>query len=132
MNTHHDHPPTTPAPADHAHRPQFDPGPDGHEGHADHTGHGGHASHAGHGDHVAQFRRLFWIMLVLAVPTVAFNDMFADMWAQDNDPEPAVPTDREAAVAAYNAGGVTYADLAEIYGVSPSTIGRWVRHSRTT
>ncbi|KSU53995.1 MULTISPECIES: heavy metal translocating P-type ATPase [unclassified Gordonia (in: high G+C Gram-positive bacteria)] len=79
MNTHHDHPPTTPAPADHAHRPQFDPGPDGHEGHADHTGHGGHAGHAGHGDHVAQFRRLFWIMLVLAVPTVAFNDMFADI-----------------------------------------------------
>ena len=79
MDTHHDHPPTTPAPADHAHRPQVDPGHDGHEEHADHTGHGGHASHAGHGDHVAQFRRLFWIMLVLAVPTVAFNDMFADM-----------------------------------------------------
>ena len=79
MNTHHDHPPTTPAPADHAHRPQVDPGHDGHEGRADHTGHGGHASHAGHGDHVAQFRRLFWIMLVLAVPTVAFNDMFADI-----------------------------------------------------
>ncbi|QIK46816.1 heavy metal translocating P-type ATPase [Gordonia hongkongensis] len=79
MDTHHDHPPTTPAPADHAHRPQVDPGHDGHEGRADHTGHGGHASHAGHGDHVAQFRRLFWIMLVLAVPTVAFNDMFADI-----------------------------------------------------
>ena len=28
---------------------------------------------------MAQFRRLFWIMLVLAVPTVAFNDMFADV-----------------------------------------------------
>ncbi|WP_431839566.1 heavy metal translocating P-type ATPase [Gordonia hongkongensis] len=79
MNTHHDHPPTTPAPADHAHRPQVDPGHDGHEEHADHTGRGGHASHAGHGDHVAQFRRLFWIMLVLAVPTVAFNGMFADI-----------------------------------------------------
>ncbi|MCZ4537780.1 heavy metal translocating P-type ATPase [Gordonia terrae] len=79
MNTHHDHPPTTPAPADHAHRPQVDPGHDGHEKHADHIGHGGHDSHAGHGDHVAQFRRLFWIMLVLAVPTVAFNDMFADI-----------------------------------------------------
>ncbi|WP_338855748.1 heavy metal translocating P-type ATPase [Gordonia hongkongensis] len=79
MDTHHDHPPTTPAPADHAHRPQVDPGHDGHEGRADHTGHGGHASHAGHGDHVAQFRRLFWIMLVLAVPTVASNDMFADI-----------------------------------------------------
>lgn len=67
-----------------------------------------------------------------AVDLDTVNGMFADMWAQDNDPEPAAPTDREAAVAAYNAGGVTYADLAEIYGVSPSTIGRWVRHSRTT
>nr|WP_238148263.1 heavy metal translocating P-type ATPase [Rothia halotolerans] len=35
--------------------------------------------HAGHGDHVGQFRRLFWIMLVLAVPVVAFNGMFADL-----------------------------------------------------
>lgn len=48
--------------------------------HADHAGHAGHADHAGHtghGDHVGQFRRLFWIMLVLAVPVVAFSDMFA-------------------------------------------------------
>lgn len=48
-----------------------------HEGHDDHPGHGGHAGHGGHGDHVAQFRRLFWIMLVLAVPTVALSGMFA-------------------------------------------------------
>ncbi|WP_370543678.1 heavy metal translocating P-type ATPase [Glaciihabitans sp. INWT7] len=34
-------------------------------------------SHAGHGDHVGQFRRLFWIMLVIAVPVVAFSQMFA-------------------------------------------------------
>ncbi|ASR39523.1 copper-translocating P-type ATPase [Prauserella marina] len=45
-----------------------------HTGHDEHTGHGGHE---GHGDHVGQFRRLFWIMLVLAIPVVAFNDMFA-------------------------------------------------------
>ena len=51
----------------------------GHHDHADHEGHGGHAGHAGHGDHVGQFRRLFWIMLVLAVPVVGFNDMFADL-----------------------------------------------------
>ncbi|WP_157897625.1 heavy metal translocating P-type ATPase [Mycolicibacterium rutilum] len=37
---------------------------------------GGHSGH-GHDDHVAQFRRLFWIMLVLAVPTVALSGMFA-------------------------------------------------------
>ncbi|MCF4120902.1 cadmium-translocating P-type ATPase [Antribacter sp. KLBMP9083] len=58
----------------------------GHTGHAghtqqmDHTEHAGHAGggHAGHGaDHVGQFRRLFWIMLVLAVPVVAASPMFA-------------------------------------------------------
>ena len=41
--------------------------------------HEGHDGHAGHGDHVGQFRRLFWIMLVLAVPVVGFNDMFAEL-----------------------------------------------------
>lgn len=43
-------------------------------GHTEHAGHGGHGGHAGH---VAQFRRLFWIMLVLAIPTVALSPMFA-------------------------------------------------------
>jgi len=38
--------------------------------------HGGMA-HGGHGDHVGQFRRLFWVMLVLAVPVVGFSGMFA-------------------------------------------------------
>ncbi|QIN28586.1 heavy metal translocating P-type ATPase [Brevibacterium luteolum] len=59
-------------------------GQGGHEDHAGHEGHGGHdhaghGGHAGHGDHVGQFRRLFWIMLVLAVPVVGFNDMFAHL-----------------------------------------------------
>ena len=49
-----------------------------HAGHAGHGGHGGHG-HAGHGDHVAQFRRLFWIMLVLAIPVVGFNETFAHL-----------------------------------------------------
>ncbi|MGV2901418.1 heavy metal translocating P-type ATPase [Microbacterium sp. AGC62] len=48
--------------------------PGDHEGHG---GHGGHGGHAGHGDHVGQFRRLFWINLVIAVPVVAFSPMFA-------------------------------------------------------
>src|SRR5690349_2247834 len=39
----------------------------------DHCG-GGHGDHT---DHVAQYRRLFWVMLVLAVPTVAASGMFA-------------------------------------------------------
>ena len=55
-----------------------------HTGH-DHAGHdhaqqhsqAGHGGHAGHGDHVARFRRLFWIMLVLAVPVVGFSSMFS-------------------------------------------------------
>jgi Cu2+-exporting ATPase len=37
----------------------------------------GHQGHAGHGDHARQFRRLFWLMLVLAVPVVGLSDMFA-------------------------------------------------------
>src|SRR3954467_4935092 len=51
-----------------------------HQMHTEHAEHGtdqGHAGHGGHGDHVAQFRRLFWTMLVLAVPTVALSGMFA-------------------------------------------------------
>ncbi|WP_294180679.1 heavy metal translocating P-type ATPase [uncultured Schumannella sp.] len=53
-----------------------------HGDHAEHAGHGhgahgDHGGHAGHGDHVGQFRRLFWIMLGLAVPVIAFSGMFA-------------------------------------------------------
>ena len=78
----------------------------GHGGHSTHADHAGHASmsergdhsehasmsahavrdasahrdHAGHGtDHAAQFRRLFWANLVLAVPVVGFSSMFAMM-----------------------------------------------------
>ncbi|WP_234313839.1 heavy metal translocating P-type ATPase [Streptomyces sp. NBRC 109706] len=45
-------------------------------GHDQHSGHGGHG---GQGDHVERFRRLFWIMLILAVPVVGFNEMFAHL-----------------------------------------------------
>jgi len=56
-----------------------------HESHGRHENHSGHddAGHGGHGDHVGQFRRLFWITLVLAVPVVAFNDMFAHLIGYD-------------------------------------------------
>ncbi|WP_114853945.1 heavy metal translocating P-type ATPase [Brachybacterium sp. YJGR34] len=76
-----------PPPTDHAEHH----GPADHARHADHTDHtghtghgaqgehGGHGEHSGHGDHVAQFRRLFWIMLVLAVPVVGLNSMFAHL-----------------------------------------------------
>ena len=58
-------------------------GPGGHDahtgpgGHDAHTGPGGHDAHTGHGGHVGQFRRLFWVMLVLAVPVIGFSPMFA-------------------------------------------------------
>nr|ABP43399.1 copper-translocating P-type ATPase [Mycolicibacterium gilvum PYR-GCK] len=52
-----------------------------HGGHPDHqtnAAHDGHSGHAGHGaDHVAQFRKLFWINLIIAVPVIAFSTMFA-------------------------------------------------------
>jgi P-type Cu2+ transporter len=55
---------------DHAHHEHHE-----HHGHTDHAGHG----HGGHGDHVAQYRRLFWIMLALAVPVVLLSDVFASI-----------------------------------------------------
>ena len=51
-------------------------GPQG-EGHPGPGAHPGHPGHAGHGDHVGQFRRLFWVMLVLAFPVAGFSSMFA-------------------------------------------------------
>ena len=54
----------------------------GHEGHGaqnGHAGHEGHVGHAGHAGHVEKFRKLFWIMLLVAVPTVGFNEMFANL-----------------------------------------------------
>ncbi|PEG35091.1 heavy metal translocating P-type ATPase [Mycolicibacterium agri] len=48
-----------------------------HGSHGDHGGHGAHGGHGGHGDHVAQFRKLFWVMVAFAIPTVACSAMFA-------------------------------------------------------
>ncbi|GGF40516.1 copper-translocating P-type ATPase [Microbacterium sorbitolivorans] len=50
---------------------------DAHDMHSGHDMHAGHGGHAGHGDHVGQFRRLFWINLIIALPVVAFSPMFA-------------------------------------------------------
>ncbi len=49
----------------------------GHEAHGSHDEHAGHDEHGA--DHVAVFRRLVWVMVVLAVPVVAFDPMFADL-----------------------------------------------------
>lgn len=54
-------------------------GHQGHHGHGAHGGHAGHRDHGGHGDHVAMFRRLFWIMLLLGIPTVLFSPMFGHL-----------------------------------------------------
>ncbi|WP_167133454.1 heavy metal translocating P-type ATPase [Paramicrobacterium chengjingii] len=44
----------------------------------EHAEHGEHAGHD-HSSHVAQFRRLFWVMLVLSLPTAFFSAMFASI-----------------------------------------------------
>ena len=50
-----------------------------------HTEHASHDSPTGggHDAHVAQFRRLFFIMLAMAVPVVGFNEMFANLIGYD-------------------------------------------------
>ncbi|MDN5758489.1 MAG: heavy metal translocating P-type ATPase, partial [Tomitella sp.] len=50
----------------------------GHTGLKEHGGHGDH-SHHDHSGHVEQFRRLFIINAVLAIPVVAFSGAFADL-----------------------------------------------------
>lgn len=75
-----DHSPMNHSGMDHASRshPSTEPAAMG-SGGAAHSGHHG----AGHGDHVAQFRRLFWLMLVLMVPVVGFSSMFAALLGYD-------------------------------------------------
>ncbi|WP_156759047.1 heavy metal translocating P-type ATPase [Microbacterium karelineae] len=68
---HHDHAVAHPAHHEHHGAADDDRGSD--------AGHVDHGSHAGHGDHVARFRRLFWIMLVAAVPVVTLSPMFASL-----------------------------------------------------
>jgi Cu2+-exporting ATPase len=51
--------------------------PTGHHHHGTRRGRGDGPGHQGHPDHVTQFRRRFWIMLVLAVPVVGLSSMFA-------------------------------------------------------
>ncbi|MFC3960958.1 copper-translocating P-type ATPase [Nocardia jiangsuensis] len=52
-------------------------GDDAHAGHSGHSGHSGGGGHVGHDP--AVFRRLFWVMAVLAIPVVAASMMFADL-----------------------------------------------------
>lgn len=47
--------------------------------HAHPAGQAGNHDHGHSGHHVGQFRRLFWTMLVIAIPVIGFNDMFAHL-----------------------------------------------------
>ncbi len=79
--TGHDHHEPSRATADHGTSTQL--GGSEHRAHSAATGHGAmapshdHGDHGGHADHVTRFRRLFWIMLVLAVPVVGFSMTFS-------------------------------------------------------
>ena len=64
-DTHHDHAP-------HAHAK-----PSGHDPHAGHASHEGHDKHAGHSPDM--FRSLFWLSLLLTIPTVIWGEMPQDM-----------------------------------------------------
>ncbi len=81
-----------------------------------HDGRSGHAGmdHGGHGDHVGQFRRLFWINLLLAVPVVGFSTMFAMLVGYQ------VPDFPGAALIAPTLGTVMYA-----WGGRPFLTGAW-------
>ena len=57
--------------AHHGHADHPAPGGDDHSGH-DHAGHD-------HSHHVQLYARLFWIMLALGIPTVAFSPMFGHL-----------------------------------------------------
>lgn len=62
----------------HEHAPSAESAGHGaHDAQQGHDAHGAHGGHSGHGDHVAQFRRLFWWNLLLAIPVIAFSTMFA-------------------------------------------------------
>lgn len=71
----------------HHHDPEMASHADGHTGHNNREAHPAagahHHDHQGHGGHVAQFRKLFWINLVIAVPVVAFSSMFAMLLGYD-------------------------------------------------
>ncbi|MFF3028080.1 heavy metal translocating P-type ATPase [Microbacterium sp. NPDC057944] len=89
-HTHHSTPQSPDDHGSHTHRHEQSHTPDDDtHAHGDQHAHGGHDSHAGHTGHTERFRRLFWVMLVVAAPVVATSPMFAmilgyeiDGWAR--------------------------------------------------
>ncbi|MFV0535054.1 MAG: heavy metal translocating P-type ATPase [Cumulibacter sp.] len=49
----------------------------GHTPHSHQGGHDNQSEHGGHGGHADQFRKLFWINLIIGIPVVVFSPMFA-------------------------------------------------------
>ena len=49
-----------------------------HERHERHDGHASHQSHASHASHVEDFKRRFWLSLVLTVPVVGLAEMIQE------------------------------------------------------
>ncbi len=76
------------------------------------AGHAHHGAGHGHGGHVQRFRRLFWVMLLLALPVVALSPMFAMLIGYD------VPTNAVLAWVPPVLGTVLYA-----WGGSPFLAG---------
>ena len=90
QHAHHDHPGGDDKMGEHAHHMEKkehgeheghgeQEGHKGHEGHEGHEGHDGHKGHGGHHDHhahmVADFRKRFWISLVLTIPVLLLSPM---------------------------------------------------------
>lgn len=77
MNAHQHHAaaPVEPATRPHGGGPRPEHDHTGMEHAMDHASHAEHG-HGNHGNHVAVFRNLFWAMLALSIPVLAFNDMF--------------------------------------------------------
>lgn len=74
----HDHTP------EHVRADRPDAGPHDHDHvRAEHHDHADHAEHHDHAGHTERFRRLFWLMLVIAVPVVATSPMFAMILGYD-------------------------------------------------
>jgi len=93
-NAHHEHSATAAVTSEPSKPDAHAAQPDAHATHGGHAGHdnpdataghdnAGHDAHAGHGDHVAQFRRLFWWNLILAVPVIVFSRMFSMILGYD-------------------------------------------------
>lgn len=55
-----------------------------HESHAEHGSHGDHGDHGGHGDHhehmIEDFKKRFWISLVLAIPITYLSPMIREIF----------------------------------------------------